>query len=211
MRPVLSALVLSLFLAGAASAADRGTMQQKDGFRDAATAPLEDLNIKRTSIPDVLTRAVAAPYDMAGLDHCEAIAGEVGKLDAVLGPDLDEAPPPDNRSRLQKAGSAAHDGAVTAVRDETRSLLPFRGWIRMLTGANRQQKAVDGAIRSGGVRRGYLKGVGMRMNCAPPAAPSWFKPVKAAAPKTEAKGGFLASVTGFWSRIVAWFWSWWPF
>jgi len=49
------------------------------------------------------------------------------------------------------------------------------------------------------------------MNCAPPAAPSWFKPVKASAPKTEAKGGFFATVTGFWSRIVAWFWSWWPF
>ena len=211
MRPVLPALILAFLLAGVAVAADQGTMQQKDGFRDAATAPLEDLNIKRATVPDVLKRAVAAPYDLAGLDHCEAIAGEVGRLDAVLGPDLDEAPPPDNRSRLQKAGSAAHDAGVTAVRDETRSLLPFRGWIRMLTGANRQQKAVDQAIRSGGVRRGYLKGVGMRMNCAPPAAPSWFKPVHAATPRAEKGGGVVAAMTGLWSRIVAWFWSWWPF
>lgn len=207
--PVVRAAVLASFLTlvGTASAADRGTLEKKEGFRDAVTAPLDDLNLKQTAIPDVLKRAVAKPYDMEGLDRCEPIAAEVGRIDAVLGPDLDEPPPPDDRSRLQKAGSAAHTAGVDMVRDQTRSVIPFRSWIRQLTGAAGHQRAVDQAIRSGSVRRGYLKGVGMRMNCGPPAAPSWFKP---APPPAAAKPG-ISLIAAFWIRIVAWFWSWWPF
>jgi len=37
------------------------------------------------------------------------------------------------------------------------------------------------ATTAGAPRRGYLKGVGMRLNCAPPASPSWFTPVGATA------------------------------
>lgn len=183
-------------------APDRGTMQGDDTFRDAAMAPLEDLNLKQDAIPAVLTRAVDDPYNMEGLDRCEAIAAEIGKLDAALGPDLDEAPPPDERTRMQKIGSAAKAAGVSAVRGETEGALPFRGWVRRLTGAARHDKAVADAIRSGGVRRGYLKGVGMQKNCAPPAAPSWFVPatVKAAAPIPPPRGA-----TGFWGALLRFF------
>ena len=198
----------TLILAAApAVAADRGTMQPKDNFRDAVAAPLEDLNLKQTEIPDGLRRARANPYDLQGLDRCEPIAAEVGRLDAMLGPDVDEAPPPDTRSNLQKAGAGAHDAGVAAVRDETRSVLPFRTWIRKLTGAERHQKLVDQAVRAGGIRRGYLKGVGMRMNCAPPAAPSWFKPKAPEAPRQSA----VPAWTALWLRFLAWWRSWWPF
>ncbi|HQN51391.1 MAG TPA: hypothetical protein PK913_10055, partial [Phenylobacterium sp.] len=72
-------LMLVLLTAGAAHAADpgadpradRGTMQQKDTFRDAALAPLEDLNLKQQGVPDVLARARSNPYDLTGLDRCE--------------------------------------------------------------------------------------------------------------------------------------------
>jgi hypothetical protein len=49
---------------------------------------------------------------------------------------------------------------VAEVRDQTTHVLPFRGWIRKLTGAAKHDRAVQAAIRSGGVRRGYLKGRG---------------------------------------------------
>ena len=191
---------------------DRGAMQKQDTFRDAAMAPLEDLNLKQLNIPDVLVRAVADPYDMAGLQRCEAIAGEIGKLDAALGADLDEAPPPDRRTRMQKVGSAVKGAGVSAVRNETQDALPFRGWIRRLSGAARHDRAVTEAIRNGGIRRGYLKGVGMQKNCAPPAAPSWFEPVKlepakaAAAPERGATG-FM----GMLIRFFAWLRSLLPF
>ena len=200
---------LSLLLAGPVLAQDgerrdprqdRGETQVRPNLRDAVTAPLDDLNLKHTNIPDVLKRAVAGPYDMDGLKSCEAIAGEVGRLNEALGPDLDEPPPPDRRTRGQKVRQAAGDAAVGAVSDKTRSLLPFRGWVRKLSGAERRDKRVAEAIGAGKIRRGYLKGSGMRMNCAPPAAPSWF------VPKAEATGGgILAWLAGVWAALAGWF------
>lgn len=179
---------------------DRGETQARPDFRDAVTAPLDDLNLKHTRIPDVLKRAVDGPYDMDGLTRCEAIAGEIGRLNEALGRDLDEPPPPDHRTRGQKVRQAAGDAAVSAVGDKTRSLLPFRGWVRKLSGAERRDKRVAEAVNAGKIRRGYLKGAGMRMNCAPPAAPSWF------VPKGEATGGgLLAWLAGIWAALTGWF------
>jgi hypothetical protein len=70
----------------------------------------------------------------------------------------------------------ANNAAVGAVRGASRSIIPFRGLVRQMTGADAHAKEVDTAIQAGKVRRAYLKGVGMNKNCAPPAAPSWFKP-----------------------------------
>ena len=69
--------------------------------------------------------------------------------------------------------------------------------MRKLTGAEHHRKQVEAAVKAGSVRRGYLKGVGMHMNCAPPAAPSWFVPEEPPAPKTW--------MGGIWERIVTWF------
>ncbi|MES2033490.1 MAG: hypothetical protein V4466_04885 [Pseudomonadota bacterium] len=210
MRRLSLITALSLLLAGPVLARegdkaepryDRGSTQTRPNLRDAVTAPLDDLNLKHTEIPDVLKRAVAGPYEMDGMTRCEAIAAEVGRLDAALGRDLDEPPPPDRRTRIQKVGQMAGDAAVGAVEDETRSVLPFRGWVRKLSGAERRDKRVAAAINAGKIRRGYLKGAGMQMNCAPPAAPSWFVPVEEA----KSASGLLASLAGVWAAITAWF------
>jgi len=154
-----------------------GSTDENHSWGDAVTAPLEDLNLKREAIPTILADAIEKPYDLTGLDHCEAIAAEVGKLDALLGKDFDEPPPPKDQSTMvQKGGTAANNAAVGAVRGAARSIIPFRGLVRQVTGADAHAKQVDTAIQAGKVRRAYLKGVGMNKNCAPPAAPSWFKP-----------------------------------
>jgi hypothetical protein len=209
MRALLLAALALLFAAPALAAApDRGEVERKDSFRDAATAPLEDLNLKQKGVPDVLARARSDPYDIEGLDRCEAIAEEIGRLDGALGRDLDEAPPPDGRTGGQRLGGQVKDLGVAGVRSETQGLLPFRGWIRKLTGAEAAQRKREAAIQAGRIRRGYLKGVGLRMNCAPPAAPSWFVPRKA---RTEPIAGAGFSLRALWLKLVAWFWSWWPF
>ena len=148
-----------------------------NNWGDAFTAPLEDLNLKRKNIPDILIKAISKPYDLSGLDRCEDIAAEVSQLDALLGADFDEPPPPKDTSTMtQKGGRMANNAAVGAVRGATRSIIPFRGLVRQMTGADAHQKELDTAIQAGKVRRAYLKGVGMNKNCAPPAAPSWFIP-----------------------------------
>ena len=198
MRPIQFLLPPLILLAtGPAAAADPGTTQRDEGFRGAVTAPLEDLNIKQADIPAVLLRAVGDPYDVKDLPRCEAIAAEIGKLDAALGPDLDEAPAPDIRTRTQKVAAQAKAAAVAGVRGETQDVLPFRGWVRKLTGADHHRKQVEAAVKAGSIRRGYLKGVGMQMNCAPPAAPSWFVPEPPPTPKS-----WLGAL---WETIATWF------
>lgn len=204
MIRALPALAVLALASPALAQTDPGTLQQHDTFRDAATAPLEDLNLKQKSIPPVLARAVADPYDLTGLTRCEPIAAEVGRLDAALGPDLDEAPPPDTRSRGKKVADAAYGAGVEGVRDTTRDVLPFRGWIRKLTGAAKHDRAIAKAIQSGGVRRGYLKGVGMRMNCAPPAAPSWFTPVEVKPAPPPKPPSLFENFVAWCNEIIAW-------
>jgi hypothetical protein len=212
MRTLRSLAVAVFILAQipvGAVAADQGTMEHKRGFGDAITQPLDDFNVRRVEIPAVLARAAANPYDLKGLDHCETIAAEVGRLDEALGRDLDEAPPPDKRGKVQKVASAAHELAVDEAGSQVNHFIPLRDWIRKLSGAERHAKRVQSAIRAGMARRAYLKGLGMERNCAPPAAPSWFKPHPAAA--APAGHGFLGWWAGLWAGLLAWIHSWWPF
>ncbi|MBX7248112.1 MAG: hypothetical protein K1X35_03580 [Caulobacteraceae bacterium] len=156
----------------------RGGVHVRDGIGDAVTAPLEDLNLKRKLIPPILLHAEQNPYDLAGMSSCEAIAAEVGKLDDALGPDMDEPPPP-HRTRSQVVADEGANATLNVIRDTTTDIIPMRGWVRRLTGAQQHSAHVQHAIRAGTMRRSYLKGVGMQRNCNPPAAPSWFRPAAA--------------------------------
>lgn len=162
----------------------------RGGFGEAVTAPLVDFNLKRKEIPPVLQRAVANTYDLGGLYQCEEMAAEVRQLDAVLGPDFDEPPPPEgSESYTERGGRMASNATLDAVRGAATDIIPYRSVIRRLSGAEKHHKAYEKAVDAGHVRRAYLKGIGMHKNCAPPAAPSWFvpaaEPVKAeVAPQT---------------------------
>jgi hypothetical protein len=146
------------------------------GFGEAATAPLEDFNLRRQHIPTVLLQAEANPYDMRNLSQCSTIGAEVARLDEALGPDTDE-PPSQNGSYLsERAADAAARAALDAVRDTTTDFIPGRSWIRRLSGAEQHSRQVQAAIQAGRMRRAFLKGMGMQRNCAPPAAPSWYRP-----------------------------------
>lgn len=146
------------------------------GFGAAATAPLEDLNLRRELIPTVLLQAEANPYDLRNMNRCSTIAAEVERLNEALGPDMDEPPPPDGRVLSEQAADAAAAATLGAIRDATTDFIPGRGWIRQLSGAEQHSRHVQNAIQAGRMRRAFLKGVGMQRNCAPPAAPGWFTP-----------------------------------
>jgi hypothetical protein len=152
-RMILLSLSL-LVLAGCASG---------DASKAAAT-PLTDLNVVRAEIPAVLQAAQKGPYAAPADKACTALAADVQALDAVLGADLD-APPSDNRpSLIERSGSQALQSAAEGV-------IPFRGWVRKLTGAERYSREVAAAIAAGTIRRAYLKGLGAAGGCAAPAAP----------------------------------------
>lgn len=166
---VLAATALCLLLAGCSGAR---------AFGSGALTPLDDLNLRREVIPPVLLAAASDPYGSRNMERCQSIAREVYDLDDALGPDMDEPAEPDAAWGDRVAG-AAGELSVGLLIDTAVDFLPVRDWVRQLSGAERHDQAVKGAIQNGRVRRAFLKGSGMRMNCLPPAAPSWFEPREA--------------------------------
>lgn len=133
----------------------------------AATTPLTDLNLVRGEIPPLLAAAQKAPYAVPPERSCQALAKDVQALDAALGADLDTPPTPSNPGLIERGG----DAAIGAVRGAAEGAVPFRGWIRKLSGAERYAKEAAAAIAAGAVRRAYLKGLGQAAGCTAPAAP----------------------------------------
>lgn len=135
----------SLSLAACAS-------KPQDGVQKAAMTPLSDLNLVRAEIPAVLQAARQTPYGAPA--NCAAAAQNLAELDAVLGADLDSPPDPDKPSLLERGG----DAAGKALQNAAEGVIPFRGWVRKLSGAERYERNVAAAITAGGVRRAFLKG-----------------------------------------------------
>ena len=182
MRTVVCVMLavggLACGLAGcnAGRSAVGGAEQVGAGFAAAATAPLEDFNLRRQIIPTVLLQAEANPYDLRNLNRCSTIGAEVARLDEALGPDTDEPPRQDGPYLSERAADAAAKATLDAIRDTATDFIPGRSWIRRLSGADQHSKHVQSAIQAGRIRRAFLKGMGMQRNCTPPAAPSWFRP-----------------------------------
>lgn len=159
-----SASVAALLALGLGlGAAEAGEPRQKaprtsaeantDNLGSAVVAPLRDINVVRSQIPDLLKKAVADPY-APPKTGCEPLKAEIDDLDAVLGDDYDDLK--DDRKTGEGSLSKPVLGAVAnAVTD----VIPMRGWVRRLTGAERHDQMVREAIKAGFVRRGYLKGL----------------------------------------------------
>lgn len=166
--------------AGDDKAAKAGTQ-----LTQAATSPLSDLNLARSNMPAVLIHAQVQPYAVSADRSCATLATEVQALDAALGPDLD-APGASQEAGLAEQGAqAVGDAAIGAVRGAAEGVLPFRGWLRKLTGAERRDREQAAAIAAGTIRRAYLKGMGQSMGCTPPAAPRVAASVVAASEVTK--------------------------
>ncbi|WP_292053036.1 MULTISPECIES: hypothetical protein [unclassified Brevundimonas] len=147
--------------------------QVNTGLGSALQAPLEDLNLVRQEIPEVLLEAVAAPYSVQGMNRCAPIGAEIARLDEALGPDLDVAA--EDAAAEDQVADAAAGATLDAVRDTVTDFIPARSWVRRLSGAHRHSQAVQAAVRAGLQRRAFLKGIGQQKNCAPPAAPVGFR------------------------------------
>lgn len=157
--------------AGPRESAPAGAQDTNRQFENAATAPLQDLNLVRAPIPAVLAASQKAPYAAPADDTCAGVSAEVEALDAVLGADLDTPVTPKNPSLIERGSDVAGQALVSAVRSTAESVIPFRSWVRRLTGAERYSREVAAAIAAGAVRRSYLKGLGQAWGCEAPASP----------------------------------------
>ncbi|HSW03658.1 hypothetical protein [Aquabacterium sp.] len=156
-------LLLSLGLAACASTDSKQVSS-------AAVTPLNDFNLVQAPIPPALQRAQQQPYLPPADQRCEMLAAEVRGLDDVLGPDLDAPASPTNPSLIERGSNAVGDAATGALRSAAEGVVPFRGWVRKLSGAERYSRDVAAAIAAGTVRRAYLKGLAHARGCPTTAA-----------------------------------------
>jgi hypothetical protein len=152
---------------------------EKEGVKGAVQQPFEDVNLIRRSIPPVLLDAVDAPYAPPKPVNCNQITGDVMALDDALGDDFD-VNEPDDPSLSAKRGRQAGEAVVLAMRDTEADFIPFRNWVRRLSGAQKRDDQVRAAVYAGRVRRSYLKGLGLAMGCRYPAAPKGVQPLPVA-------------------------------
>lgn len=134
---------------------------------NAAAAPLHDMNLVRQTIPPILMAALADPYARPRPTSCASIADQVEALDQALGPDFGEADNPQQPRLATQRGEA-----LTLMHGAAEYFLPFSGFIRTLSGAQKHDQLVVEVITAGSVRRGYLKGLGEAHGCLPPATAS---------------------------------------
>lgn len=147
----------------------------KGSVAGAVTAPARDLNMLRTKIPQVLLDALEDPYKRPSPATCAEITALVRSLNVALGADIDEPASDDDRDLIDKGRDVAEDTALGMVAGAAQDLIPLRGWVRRLSGAERHDRLVRAAITAGGIRRGYLKGLGESKGCLPPATPTHIK------------------------------------
>lgn len=150
--------------------------QTYNGMGSVVASPFRDFGVMKAKIPPPLEKARTKPYDVKGLNTCEAVRDEVSDLDLVLGPDIDTPDIEKHRDMYNRGSEMVASAAVDAVRSAANHFIPMRDTIRKISGADRAQKKVDKAMTAGRVRRGFLKSYGMQHNCAWPAAPAGFHP-----------------------------------
>lgn len=166
--------VLTLALAlcvGLAACSSGRTADTRRGVMDATQIPLRDVGLVRPEIP-LLLRNLQYPYSTASLTNCEAVRREIANLDAVLGPESYQPGP--NRNVWDRSGDFFEDQTIEAAENTAEDLIPFRSWVRRISGASRAEREALRAVANGQQRRTFLRGYGASLGCPsiiPPPPP----------------------------------------
>jgi hypothetical protein len=155
----IAIIVVAICLSACATAPQKGRPVGK-----ATTTPLHDLNLTSIAIAPVLLDARTNPYAMPAALTCDALAADILSLDEVLGPDIDAA------VADSSAGDMVGDAATNALQGMLDRILPFRNWIRKLSGAEQEARHATACIAAGNARRAFLKGVSQAQACPASAA-----------------------------------------
>ncbi len=145
------------------------TKEASASLATAATAPLDDLNLRRP-IPPRALEDLGYIYQARPRPSCAAIQRELYVLQQALQePDADDEAI--ELSKRQKRAKQASKTTLEVVRSTTSSLIPFSGVVRAASGANAAKRHYDKKFDEGRRRRAFLKGYALGIGCRPPASP----------------------------------------
>jgi hypothetical protein len=172
VRTFAKIAVLATACIGVVACSTGRTADTRRGVSSAASIPLRDVGLMRQEIPLVL-RNLQYPYATASLTDCNAVAREISQLDGALGPESYQPGP--NRNIWDRSGDFVEDQAIQAAEDTAQDLIPFRSWVRRISGANRAERDALRAVANGQQRRTFLRGYGASLGCPsiiPPPPPA---------------------------------------
>jgi hypothetical protein len=163
----IAALAFLLVLLPLAPAAAQSAGEVGESVGEVALTPLSDLNLRGGTVPEVLAR-IDSPYQPVPSLSCAALAREIAGLDEALGPDIDVAQEedPETLARVERHASSIVGSLI----------LPFRGLVREISGAEDRERRLLEYHSRGVARRAFLKGLGRARGCRPPAAPLPYSP-----------------------------------
>jgi hypothetical protein len=164
--------VAAILAIGLAACSSGRTADTRRGVGDAAYIPLRDVGLMRPEIP-LLLRNLQYPYATATLADCAAVTREVAALDGVLGPESYQPGP--NRNVWDRSGDFVEEQAISAAESTAQDLIPFRSWVRRISGASRAERDALRAVANGQQRRTFLRGYGASLGCPgmiPPPPPN---------------------------------------
>ncbi len=128
---------------------------------NAMLQPLRDVNLKKDKIPERLLQIESDPYNLDYVDGCRTLVSEIVSLFPILGPDVNEIQLQSDTEMREKSASRIAGGIIGG-------LIPFRGVVRELTGANAHERDYRTALSAGFARRSFLKGIATAEGCIPP-------------------------------------------
>lgn len=131
----------------------------------AVTSPLSDLNIGNDDIPKILVNAKTQLYNLPENTTCSNLESEIDNLDAVLGLDLDEKENEGKPGFVKKGKNLARKAAISTIKRTVQDAIPYRNWIRKLSGAEKHDRKVAESIEAGKARRSFLKGYAVGAGC----------------------------------------------
>lgn len=170
---VLGKLIVAATLALAIASCSSGrTADTRRGVADAAYTPLRDVGLLRPEIP-LLLRNLHYPYSTVRLTDCAAVQREINDLNSVLGPESYQPGP--NRNVWDRSGDFVEEQTIEAAESTAADLIPFRSWVRRISGASRAEREALRAVANGQQRRTFLRGYGASLGCPdmiPPPPPS---------------------------------------
>ncbi len=172
VRTLVKFVVIVATCIGITSCSTGRTADTRRGVTGAASIPLRDVGLMRQEIP-LLLRNLQYPYSTASLTDCAAVAREISQLDGVLGPESYQPGP--NRNIWDRSGDFVEDQTIQAAEDAASDLIPFRSWIRRISGASRAERDALRAVANGQQRRTFLRGYGASLGCPsiiPPPPPA---------------------------------------
>ncbi len=129
-----------------------------DHVEHAVTQPGRDVNLKKDKIPARLLEIQKAPYDLSNIGSCRTITSEIISLRSVLGPDVNEDPRLSRAEKRERSVSRVAGGIIGG-------LIPFRGIVREVSGANAAELRYQRAMAAGFARRSFLKGMAHSKGC----------------------------------------------